>query len=47
MMAERKCFLRSVDGLHEPIVLEDNTPVTLGRGPVTKIKDSRCSRAQG
>jgi len=42
----KECFLRSVEGLHPDIVLKDGVALELGRGPVTKIKEARCSRKQ-
>lgn len=43
-MAE--CFLRSEDARHPDILLKDQRPFQLGRGPTTKIKDPKCSRLQ-
>ncbi|XP_069461738.1 bifunctional polynucleotide phosphatase/kinase isoform X2 [Ambystoma mexicanum] len=41
-----ECFLLSRDGGHDPIPLPDATPVVVGRGPETCVKDSKCSRRQ-
>lgn len=41
------CLLVSEDDSHKPIQLHHQQPVTLGRGPQTKIKDKKCSREQG
>ncbi|KTF80178.1 hypothetical protein cypCar_00043051 [Cyprinus carpio] len=40
------CLLVSEDDSHKPIQLHPQQPVTLGRGPQTKIKDKKCSREQ-
>uniref|UniRef100_A0A8C2JVD2 Aprataxin n=2 Tax=Cyprinus carpio TaxID=7962 RepID=A0A8C2JVD2_CYPCA len=40
------CLLVSEDDSHKPIQLHHQQPVTLGRGPQTKIKDKKCSREQ-
>uniref|UniRef100_A0A8C2G972 Aprataxin n=2 Tax=Cyprinus carpio TaxID=7962 RepID=A0A8C2G972_CYPCA len=40
------CLLVSEDDPHKPIQLHHQQPVTLGRGPETKIKDKKCSREQ-
>lgn len=45
-MVSKECFLRSVDGLHPDIPLNNLNKVEIGRGPKTKIKDPRCSRSQ-
>jgi len=42
----QECFIRSVEGLHPDIVLQDGAAMYLGRGPQTKIKDLKCSRNQ-
>ncbi|CAH2318932.1 bifunctional polynucleotide phosphatase kinase [Pelobates cultripes] len=41
-----KCFLKSVDGRHDPIPLPDGVEVILGRGPQTCITDRKCSKEQ-
>jgi len=45
-MVKSECFLRSCEGRHPDILLADGGSVQVGRGPVTKIKDARCSRVQ-
>ena len=42
----KKCQLISVDELHDPITLEENNPLIIGRSRETKIKDLRCSKKQ-
>uniref|UniRef100_UPI00398F5BC9 bifunctional polynucleotide phosphatase/kinase isoform X2 n=1 Tax=Pristiophorus japonicus TaxID=55135 RepID=UPI00398F5BC9 len=41
-----ECVIVSEDGLHDPIILPENTPVVLGRGPGTRITDRKCGRRQ-
>uniref|UniRef100_A0A8C5WF91 Polynucleotide kinase 3'-phosphatase n=1 Tax=Leptobrachium leishanense TaxID=445787 RepID=A0A8C5WF91_9ANUR len=41
-----KCYLKSVDGKHDPIALPDGEGVILGRGPQTLITDRKCSKEQ-
>ncbi|XP_064610929.1 bifunctional polynucleotide phosphatase/kinase-like isoform X2 [Liolophura sinensis] len=41
-----KCFLLCKDNSHDPIPLPDGCPVYIGRNPLTKIVDKRCSRQQ-
>lgn len=45
-MGKTECFLRCEAGRHPDILLPDGIKFELGRGPVTKVKDSRCSRVQ-
>jgi len=45
-MSKVKCFLRCIGASHPDIPLPHGSEVVLGRGKVTKIKDSRCSREQ-
>lgn len=45
-MSATKCYLKCIRDTHEPFLLENEIEVTFGRGPDTKIKDSRCSRTQ-
>jgi bifunctional polynucleotide phosphatase/kinase len=42
----RECFLRCCSGRHPDIPLPHRVPVTVGRGPVTRVTDPRCSRRQ-
>ncbi|XP_059830780.1 aprataxin isoform X5 [Hypanus sabinus] len=42
----RVCWLVSKDGRHQPIRLAHSTCVFIGRSPVTKITDKKCSRQQ-
>ncbi|CAH2312052.1 bifunctional polynucleotide phosphatase kinase isoform X2 [Pelobates cultripes] len=41
-----KCFLKSVDGRHDPIPIPNGVEVILGRGPQTCITDRKCSKEQ-
>ncbi|XP_013389083.1 bifunctional polynucleotide phosphatase/kinase [Lingula anatina] len=41
-----KCYLVCKQSSHEPVPLPDKVPVSIGRGPVMKIKDTKCSRNQ-
>ncbi|XP_053546774.1 bifunctional polynucleotide phosphatase/kinase [Bombina bombina] len=41
-----QCYLRSIDGKHNPIALPDGVGVILGRGPETGITDKKCSKKQ-
>ena len=40
------CQLLSSDNRHSPIELENEKPVLVGRGPLTKITTKKCSRKQ-
>lgn len=42
----RKCFLRCLLDLHEPIKLSHHVETVVGRSKITKIKDQSCSRQQ-
>lgn len=46
-IAMEGCFLECLQRSHDPIPLPDGIPVKLGRSPLTKITDPRCSRSQG
>lgn len=45
-MSKVRCFLRCKVSSHPDIPLPHGEEVVVGRGKVTKIKDSRCSREQ-
>ena len=38
------CRLVSCESAHDPIIVGHDKPLIIGRGPLTKIKDSRLSR---
>eukprot|EP00088_Acartia_fossae_P051920 TRINITY_DN5844_c0_g1_i10.p1 TRINITY_DN5844_c0_g1~~TRINITY_DN5844_c0_g1_i10.p1 ORF type:complete len:322 (-),score=51.48 TRINITY_DN5844_c0_g1_i10:200-1165(-) len=42
----RLYFFRSLDGMCPDILLKRDEPLILGRGPVTRVKDSKVSRHQ-
>ncbi|KAG7197053.1 hypothetical protein KM043_017582 [Ampulex compressa] len=42
----KSCYLRSEDKSLHNIYLPNNTPVFIGRSPVTNITDTKCSRQQ-
>ncbi|XP_005090552.1 bifunctional polynucleotide phosphatase/kinase [Aplysia californica] len=45
-MSTSRCFLVCLQKSHEDVLLPDGVPVSIGRTPVTKITDPRCSRQQ-
>ncbi|KAJ9586248.1 hypothetical protein L9F63_020110, partial [Diploptera punctata] len=46
MAVVRKCFLRCINNTHSPIILPHKEDVVVGRGPITKISDKKCSKSQ-
>lgn len=40
------CILKPLERKFPEVKLPDGTPVDVGRGPLTKIKEARCSRNQ-
>lgn len=42
----KQCILRSRNYKFRDIALPDKNPVIIGRGPQTKIRDRKCSKAQ-
>lgn len=43
---EKKCYLKSLQMNIEPILLPDSQEISLGRSPVTYVRDLLCSRRQ-
>ena len=46
-LVNMECFLICTEETHGRIFLPDQKAVTVGRTPVTKIKDKKLSRRQG
>ena len=42
----KQCILRSRNYKLRDVILPDKTPVIVGRGPQTKIRDRKCSKSQ-
>lgn len=42
----KQCILRSRNYKYRDIILPDKTPVVVGRGPQTKIRERKCSKSQ-
>lgn len=43
----KQCVLRSRNYKLRDVVLLDQVPIIIGRGPQTKIRDRKCSKNQG
>lgn len=41
-----RCVLRSRNYKHRDVLLPHNSPIIVGRGPQTRIRERRCSKAQ-
>lgn len=42
----KQCILRSRNYKYRDVILPDKSPIIVGRGPQTKIRDRKCSKSQ-